>query len=89
MPAKGGGSSKGVGETPEELCALIGANFRQARVKAKLTQAGVAVRTGFQQPYISAIESGQQNLTVSTMVVLARAVGTDVRTLLKRPSGRR
>jgi transcriptional regulator with XRE-family HTH domain len=88
MPAKGGGSSKGVGETQEELSALFGANFREARLKAALTQVEVAAQTGFQQSYLSEIESGQKNLTLSTMVILARVVGTDVRTLLKRPSRR-
>lgn len=88
MPAKGGGSSRGVGETPEALSALFGANFREARLKAGLTQADVATRTGIQQSYLSEIESGQKNLTLTTMVILARVVGTDVRTLLKRPSRR-
>ena len=86
MPAKGGGSSRGVGETPEALSALFGANFREARLKAGLTQVEVATQTGIQQSYLSEIESGQKNLTLSTMVVLARVVGTEVRTLLKRPA---
>jgi transcriptional regulator with XRE-family HTH domain len=85
MPAKGGGSSRGVGETQEELSAVFGANFREARLKAGLTQVEVAARTGIQQAYLSGIESGRKNLTLSTMVTLARIVGTDVRTLLKRP----
>jgi transcriptional regulator with XRE-family HTH domain len=85
MPAKGGGSSKGVEETAEQMRALFGANFRQARLKAKLTQVEVAALTGLQQPYISDMENGQQNLTLSTMIILARAVGSDVRSLLTRP----
>jgi predicted XRE-type DNA-binding protein len=89
MAAKGaGGPSKKAGETAEELCVLFGANFRQARLKAELTQADVAALTGIQQPYISDIENGLQNLTISTMVTMARAVGTDIRTLLRRSSSR-
>ena len=88
MAARGGGPSKGATETAEELCVLFGANFRHARLKAQLTQADVAALTGIQQPYISDIENGLQNLTISTMVTLARAVGTDVRALLRRSSSR-
>jgi hypothetical protein len=37
------------------------------------------------QHYISEIENGLQNLTLGTMVTLAGAVGSDIRTLLRRP----
>jgi transcriptional regulator with XRE-family HTH domain len=87
MPGRGG-SSRAAGETPEELWALFGANFPQARLKANLTQVEVAALTGIQQHYISEIENGLKNITLSTMAILARAVGSDVRALLKRHSGR-
>jgi transcriptional regulator with XRE-family HTH domain len=70
------------------LSAVFGANFREARLKAGLTQVDVAAHAGIQQSHVSEIESGQQNLTLSTMVTLARVVGTDVHKLLKRPSRR-
>jgi hypothetical protein len=39
MAAKrAGSSSKGIDETSGEMRALFGANFRQARLKARLTQ---------------------------------------------------
>ena len=88
MPAKGGGASRGIGETTEELSAIFGANFREAHLKAGLTRVEVTAHTGIQQSYLSEIESGQKNVTLSTMVILARVVGTDVRTLLKRPAKR-
>ena len=88
MPAKGGGASRGIGETTEELSAIFGANFREARLKAGLTQVDVTARTGIQQSDLSRIENGRQNLTLGTMVTLARVVGTDVRTLLRRPAKR-
>jgi plasmid maintenance system antidote protein VapI len=47
----------------------------------------VVALTGMQQPDISDIGNGVHNLTVSTMVALAHAVGMDVRTWLKHPSG--
>ncbi len=90
MPAKRtGSSSKGTAETSEDMRALFGANVRQARLKAKLTQTDVQELTGIRQHYISEIENGVWNLTLDTMTTLAHALGTDVRALLKRPSKRR
>ena len=67
---------------------LFGANLREARRKAKLTQTDVQKLTGIQQHYISEIENGVWNVTLDTMTTLAQAVGTDVRALLKRPTKR-
>jgi len=75
----------GTDETSEDMRALFGANFRQARLKAKLTQAAVEELTGIRQHYISEIENGLQNLTLDTMTTLAQAIGTDLRSLLRRP----
>ncbi len=68
MPAKRtGSSSKGTDETSEDMRVLFGANFRQARLKTRLTQADVEELTGIRQHYISEIENGLQNLTLDTM----------------------
>jgi transcriptional regulator with XRE-family HTH domain len=75
----------GTDETSEDMRALFGANFRHARLKAKLTQAAVEELTGIRQHYISEIENGLQNLTLDTMTTLAQAIGTDLRALLRRP----
>ena len=56
--------------------ALFGANLRQARLKAKLTQTDVQQLTGIRQHYISEIENGVRNLTLDTMTTLAQAIGT-------------
>ena len=86
MPGKRtGSSSRGTDETSEDMRALFGANFRQIRLKAKLTQADVEELTGIRQHYISEIENGLQNLTLDTMTTLAQAIGTDLRSLLRRP----
>lgn len=80
-----GSSSKGTDESSEDMRVLFGANFRQARLKARLTQADVEELTGIRQHYISEIENGLQNLTLDTMTTLAQAIGTDVRALLRPP----
>ena len=59
MPAKKPGRpSRGTDDTSENMHVLFGANLRQARLKANLSQAEVAARTGMRQPYISDIENG-------------------------------
>lgn len=73
----------------EELRLLFGSNFREARLKAGLLQKDVQARTAIRQHYISELENGLHNPTLTTMAALAHAVGTDVRALLKLPRRRR
>jgi transcriptional regulator with XRE-family HTH domain len=90
MPAKGvASSSKRTDNTVDDMRALFGANFKQARLKAKLTQVGVEGLTGIRQHYISETENGMHNLTLDTMTTLAQAVGVELRDLLRRPPKRR
>ncbi len=62
---------------------IFGRNFKAARRKLKLSQQAVEKLTGIPQPYISTLESGQENPTIETMGKLARAVTTSVQALLK------
>jgi len=90
MPAKKPGRpSRGTDDISEDLHVLFGGNLRQARLKANLSQAEVAARSGMGQPYISEIETGVRDITLGTMATVARAVGADVRTLLKQPRKRK
>jgi len=73
----------------ENMRALFGPNVRHARLKAKLTQVQVQELTGIQQHYISELENGWHNPTLDTMTTLARAIGADVHSLLRRPPKRR
>ena len=73
----------------DDLPTLFGKNLREARIKAGLTQAQVAERTGLTQQYVSLVEAGHQNITLGTMTALARVVAQDVRTLLRKGRGRR
>jgi hypothetical protein len=90
MPAKKPArSSRRTDDTSEGLHVLFGENLRQARLKAELSQAEVAARSRMGQPYISEIKTGLRDLTLGTMASVARAVGTDVRTLLKQARKRK
>jgi transcriptional regulator with XRE-family HTH domain len=79
------------GRAPFDACSvetmqvLFGENFRQARTRVGLTQRDIEAQTGIKQAYISQIEGGKQNPTLGTMMVLAHAVGKDVRALLRQP----
>ena len=67
----------------EELRHLLGANFREARIRAGISQRDVQRQFAIQQHYISELENGLQNPTLAMMAALAHAVGTEVQTLLQ------
>ena len=97
MPrAKGSGSArreapgaKAAEHETQALLVLFGENFYQARMKAGLTQIDIEAQTGIKQAYISQIEGGRLNATLSSLTILALAVGKDVRALLKPPPASR
>ncbi len=64
------------------LLSLLGATIRQARQSQRLSQPALAARTGLSFGYISAIELGQRNLSVLSLVRLADALGLSVTHLL-------
>ena len=80
--------SKGNSPVPDDLRKIFGQNVRAARIKAGLTQAQLAARTGLTQQYVSLVEAGLQNITLDTMAALARAVGRDVSALLRKARNR-
>jgi len=71
-----------------DIVATFGANLKVTRLKMRLTQEQLAEATGLLQQYISLVESGRQNITLTTAQVLATAVDRDVRALLARPRRR-
>lgn len=71
---------RGGGDDPiaRELRSGFGNDLRAARVRAGLSQMQVAERVGVSQRFVSAIERGEQNVTIGTMVAFARALGFDL-----------
>lgn len=69
-------------EFTSELQVTFGRNVRAARLKAGLTQADAAARSGLRQDDISRIEAGQVNVTIRTMGRLAKAFDGDVWAML-------
>jgi transcriptional regulator with XRE-family HTH domain len=77
-----------IADASKRMCALFGANFRRARLKAGMTQTDVEEITGIRQHYVSEIEHGLQNPTLYTMATLAGAIAAELRSLLMHPSKR-
>jgi transcriptional regulator with XRE-family HTH domain len=66
----------------DDLRKVFGQNTRAARIKAGLTQAQLAERTGLTQQYVSLVEADHQNITIDTMAAIARVIGRDVSALI-------
>ncbi len=78
-------SPKSDADVSEEKRVTFGQNCKAARMKAGLSQAEVALAAGIPQPRLSAIEQGKGNITLETMVRLAKVVDHDLSHLLRKP----
>jgi transcriptional regulator with XRE-family HTH domain len=67
-----------------DLLASFGGNLRAARLKLGLTQTELAEQAGLLQQYVSMVESGKQNVTLTTALLLARVVRLDLVDLVRR-----
>jgi transcriptional regulator with XRE-family HTH domain len=73
----------------DDLVAIFGANLKFARLEMGLTQAQLAEQAGLLQQYVSRLESGKQNVTLTTAQALAKVVGRDVSAMLLPIKSRR
>jgi HTH-type transcriptional regulator/antitoxin HipB len=71
-----------------DLQAVFGENLKAARLKAGLKQSELAEKTGLTQQYLSLIETGRKNVTLRTMMELAKIVGQEVSVMLRRTRSR-
>ena len=74
---------------PDDLLGVFGARLRAARAKLGMSQSQLAERSGLLQQYISLIETGQQNITLTTAQNLAKVVHQDVSDMLRKTTPRR
>ena len=65
-----------------DLCALVGRNVRRYRHAAGLTQEEFAHRAGFDRTYLSDIERGIRNPTISILQDIATVAGVHPAMLL-------
>jgi DNA-binding XRE family transcriptional regulator len=80
--------ARGSQPAEDDLLAIFGENLRRARLAADLSQVELASQTGLTQQYLSLIEAGQKNVTLRTMMTLAKVLGQDVSTMLQRSGWR-
>jgi len=64
------------------IIATIAANVRRARKAAGLSQEALAHQAGLDRTYVSQVERGRRNLTVTALARLAAALGTTADRLL-------
>ncbi len=64
------------------LTRILSDNIKRYRLLKKLSQEELANNCGLHRTYIGAVERGERNVTLSTLEVLADALGVDVPELL-------
>ena len=67
---------------------LFGKNVRQARIEKGWSQEELADRAGLHRTYISGVERGKRNPTLTVIYKLSSALERDVSLLLKGASGK-
>jgi transcriptional regulator with XRE-family HTH domain len=66
---------------------LLAQNLRRLRLSAGLSQEALASLAGIHRTYLSSVERGERNLTISNVFRIAAALGVDPRELLRPLKG--
>ena len=61
----------------------LGQNIKQIRLRHKMSQGDICRALDMDRSYMSAIENGKKNITISQLERLAQALGVSVDKLLK------
>ncbi len=61
----------------------FGENMKKIRLEKGMSQGDICRSLNLDRAYISNVENGKQNLTISTMEKVAKALGVNIDTLLK------
>lgn len=68
---------------PDQALQLLGTTIRAFRKQRGLTQRALAARVGLASTYVSAIERGQRNVTLGTLLHIVAALQVPLSTLLQ------
>jgi transcriptional regulator with XRE-family HTH domain len=68
---------------------ILAANIRRYRHSKNLSQEDLAEICGLHRTYVGSVERGERNVTLSTLEVLASALGISVPNLLVKKKGAR
>jgi transcriptional regulator with XRE-family HTH domain len=77
-----------VAPSQEPEIKFIGANVARLRIRAGLTQSGLAEKAGLSSRAVSIVEGGLADLSVSTLCKLARGLGVTPIRLMRKTQGR-
>ena len=74
-----------MGRTPKKLrpAVELGTRIRARRAELGLSQEALAERAGFHSTFISSVERGERNVSLMTILRLAKSLGTDPGQLLE------
>ncbi len=61
----------------------LGNNIKRVRLEKGMSQGDICRKLGVDRSYISNVESGKKNPTLSTITKLAKALGVSISELLK------
>lgn len=75
-------AARSIRKAGKRLTSVLAANLRSYRQKMQLSQEALAERCGLHRTYIGSVERGERNVTLSSLEVLARALGVSVPGLL-------
>jgi len=68
----------------QEIQKALGSRIRSLRKEKGFSQARFALRCGLHPSYMGEIERGQTNLTMASMVVIARRLRTTISDLFEK-----
>jgi transcriptional regulator with XRE-family HTH domain len=66
----------------KRLTSILAANLRSYRREKQLSQESLAELCGLHRTYVGSVERAERNVTLSSLEVLARALGVSVPELL-------
>jgi len=61
----------------------FGENMKKIRLEKGMSQGDICRSVDLDRAYVSNVENGKQNLTISTMEKVAKALGVSIDTLFK------
>jgi len=67
----------------ESSAKRFGKNLKRVRQEKKMTQGDIVRATGIDRAYVSSLESGKQNPTLTTIDKIAKALGVSAQELTK------
>lgn len=65
--------------------AIIGWNLRRLRVELGLSQERLALAAGIDRAYVGRVERGSENVTITTLEAMAKALAVPIADLLTEP----